>query len=164
MNRRGFIRSVIRAAAVGVVAATVDPEQLEQLLWTPGAKKIFIPKPMLTTSKALIWTTRMDIESYREMYPSSEDYFKKYFQGDWNPEQQHVFAGRRAGKTSSIKTYTEAMLRLEEEGKPARFPGAAYQVLMNKNDELYIHLIEPYEPVGREIDSIWIDEENKESK
>jgi hypothetical protein len=43
MNRRGFLRLFSAAAAT----VAIDPERL---LWVPGTKKIFIPKPVQVVS------------------------------------------------------------------------------------------------------------------
>jgi hypothetical protein len=42
MNRRGFLGTLLGATAV----MALDPEKL---LWVPGQKKIFVPKPKMIT-------------------------------------------------------------------------------------------------------------------
>jgi hypothetical protein len=46
VNRRAFLRIL----ALGVVGHELD---IDRLLWVPGAKKIFIPKPGLTNSQIM---------------------------------------------------------------------------------------------------------------
>lgn len=56
MNRRGFLSALFGAAA----APALDPERL---LWVPGRRRIFIPRPELIPRLSLRWISSYD---YRE--------------------------------------------------------------------------------------------------
>lgn len=54
MNRRGFLKAAVVGLA-GIAAAQLDPERL---LWVPGARTFFIPKPLAFHPDAFAWVTK----------------------------------------------------------------------------------------------------------
>ena len=60
MNRRGFLQTL----AAGLGLAAVDPEKL---LWTPNAKTIFIPAPIIKASGTLITLSMITDEALRQL-------------------------------------------------------------------------------------------------
>lgn len=58
MNRRGFLRSVLTAAA-GVTISSLIPDDPERLLWVPGAKTIFLPPDQKIVEPTILAGSRL---------------------------------------------------------------------------------------------------------
>jgi hypothetical protein len=96
MNRRQFLERLLAGAAGTALAATLD---VDQLLWTPGAKTIFLPP---TERLVGPWLARGDVFTIEGYYAFSEKThqrlpFLKEFVAteDFTPTERDIDTGIR---------------------------------------------------------------------
>lgn len=69
MNRRAFLRLL----ATGVVGYELD---VDKLLWQPGVKTIFIPKPGLTESQIIAIEMERILPNIKSLFDRSDTFYK----------------------------------------------------------------------------------------